>query len=66
MGFDLLREKPVLDIPTLNYVWDWVWRMNALDKPTNANGRSRLGERERFLRALQDMADRETAQTDGA
>ena len=65
--FDLVKEKPSLDIPTLNYVWDWIWRMNAVDKPTNADGRSRLRERERFLKIIQDMADweTETAQTGG-
>lgn len=66
--FDLVKDKPALDIPTLNYVWDWVWRMNAVDKPKNEDGRSRQRERERFLKTLQDMADweKETTQTGGA
>jgi hypothetical protein len=57
--FDLMKEKPSLDIPTLNYVWDWVWRMNAVQTPKNANQRARQGEREYILQLLQDMAGRE-------
>ena len=65
--FDLMDAKPRIDIPTLNYVWDLIWRMNAVRKPKNVKERARQWEREEILQLLQDMAGWEiNTQTDGA
>jgi hypothetical protein len=33
--FDLMKEKPKLDIPTLNFIWDGLWRENACNNRSN-------------------------------
>lgn len=57
MKFDLMHEKPVIDIPTINYIWDALWRINFCVKPTNADLRARHSERERIMEQLQEMAN---------
>jgi hypothetical protein len=59
MTFDLMKDKPKLDIPTLNYVWDWIWRMNAVNKATNEHKRGEQAARANILQLLEYMADRE-------
>lgn len=56
-AFDLMKDIPPLDVPTLNYVWDWLWRMNACAKPTNERQRARLNQREEIMELLREIAD---------
>ena len=56
-NFDLMKNKPALDIPTLNFVWDTLWRSNAANKPINAEQRARSSERAGIMRRLQELAD---------
>ena len=58
-SFDLMKEKPSLDIPTLNFVWDWIWRKDFISKPTNERSRGAAQEREKMLQLLQWFADNE-------
>jgi len=55
--FDLMKAKPTLDIPTLNWLWDRLWRLNTSTRATNAEGRARRLEREAILKMIQDEAD---------
>lgn len=57
--FDLMLNKPKLDIPTLNFVWDTIWRMNAVRDATNERKRCERSARAGILQMLEDMADRE-------
>jgi len=56
---DLMNDKPVLDIPTLNFIWDRLWRHNACMNigRMNDDKRSRSAELIATLRILQEMAD---------
>jgi len=54
---DLMKEKPTLDIPTLNWLWDRLWRLQASIRATNAESRTRRWEREAMLKMIQDEAD---------
>jgi hypothetical protein len=59
--FDLMRDKPELDIPTLNYIWDRLWRHNACVNigRINDDKRSRSAELIATLRILEEMASAE-------
>lgn len=57
--FDLMKEKPQLDIPTLNWAWDWIWRRNSLIKPTNERKRGQKQEMEYISGLLEWMANNE-------
>ena len=59
MTFDLMRDKPKLDILTLNYVWDAIWRMNTVSEATNERKRGEQTARANILQMLEYMADRE-------
>lgn len=60
MKFDLMREKPAeLDIPTLNWVWDELWRRNTAAPAKNINDRIRQDERAALMGRLLDMAEDE-------
>ena len=59
--FDLMKDKPHLDIPTLNWLWDSLWRCNAANRPANAAQRAVRGERERVLKMLEAEAQAQTA-----
>jgi len=56
-NFDLMKDKPLLDRGTLNYVWDVLWRFNATAEPTNNEKRTRINERERIMSYIQELAD---------
>ena len=34
ISFDLMNNKPILDINTLNYLWDYFWRKRYLLRKT--------------------------------
>jgi hypothetical protein len=51
--FDLLKDKPELDIPTLNYVWDMLWRRNAANSRKNTEQRIRCNEREYIMKMIE-------------
>ena len=53
--FDLMKDKPALDIPTLNYVWDMLWRRNRASNPKNAYERASKDEQERILKMLESL-----------
>ena len=55
--FDLMKEKPALDIPTLNYVWDYLWRMNACNSRKNNEQRIRASEQESIMKMVQYFAE---------
>ena len=55
--FDLMKDKPLLDRDTLNYVWDVLWRFNYTTKPTNNNNRAIINERENIMQFIQQLAD---------
>ena len=57
MKFDLMKEKPELDTPTLNYVWDYLWRKNACNRGENADRRSRALEQQSIMLMLQELAN---------
>ena len=59
MKFDLMREKPKLDIPTLNWVWDELWRRNHAAPAKNIDGRIRQDERAALMGRLLNMAEDE-------
>ena len=59
MKFDLMREKPELDIPTLNWVWDELWRRNTAAPAKNIGDRIRQDERAALMGRLLDMAEDE-------
>ena len=56
MKFDLIKELPDLDVKTLNYVWDMLWRFNACSKGKNQDERSRIKEREKIMNHLEEIA----------
>ena len=61
--FDLMKHKPQLDRDTLNYIWDILWRKNAVSKGVNADKRSRIYEREYIMNLLQELANESWDQT---
>ena len=64
-NFDLMKDKPKLDIPTLNYVWDRLWRYNACVNigRMNDDKRSRSAELIATLQKLEEMASTEQEAT---
>lgn len=55
--FDLMKNKPVLDYDTLNYVWDIIWRFNYLNEQKNEQERGAYGEQQRILNYIQTLAN---------
>ena len=56
-NFDLMKNKPLLNRDTLNYVWDVLWRLNATTECTNSDKRIRVNERERIMNYMQQLAN---------
>jgi hypothetical protein len=56
MKFDLMKDKPRVDVPTLNWVWDTLWRRHACMKPKNATMRTRMREIEILMEDLEHEA----------
>ena len=61
--FDLMKDKPVLDAPTLNWVWDSLWRLNACNRGENADRRAKKRAFEYVMGWLEEEV--RTAQTEG-
>lgn len=57
MKMDLLKDKPKIDVPTLNWVWDRLWRRHACMKPRNAALRATRRELEILMEDLQREAE---------
>jgi hypothetical protein len=58
MKLDLMKEKPAIDAPTLNWVWDRLWRRHACMKPRNAAMRAVRSELEMLMDELELEAER--------
>lgn len=58
MKLDLMKEKPAIDVPTLNWVWDRLWRRHACMKPRNAAMRAVRSELEMLMDELEMEAER--------
>ena len=58
MKLDLMKEKPAIDVPTLNWVWDRLWRRHACMKPRNAAMRAVRSELEMLMDELELEAER--------
>jgi len=59
INFELMKDKPKLDIPTLNYVWDILWRFKACNLRKNAKERALFAEYNRLLEFIENMASEE-------
>jgi hypothetical protein len=59
--FDLMGEKPKLDIPTLNFIWDELWRLDFVDKPKNEHKRGEHAARLKIMERLQELANEVTS-----
>lgn len=57
-----MREKPKLDIPTLNFIWDELWRLDFVDKPTNERKRGEHTARLKIMERLQELAKEGTSE----
>jgi hypothetical protein len=54
-----MKDKPKLDIPTLNYVWDILWRFKACNLRKNAKERALFAEYERLMKHIKELAESE-------
>lgn len=54
--FDLMKDNPELDLKTLNFVWDRLWRSNACNKRKNAEQRTEYRTMERIMTMLEGVA----------
>ena len=54
--FDLMQDKPKLDMPTLNFIWDRIMRKDMSTQPRNEFGRQRKQERAEILHLIQEFA----------
>mgnify|MGYP001237378367 CR=1 FL=1 len=59
VNFELMKDKPKLDIPTLNYVWDMLWRFKACNLRKNAKERALFAEYERLMKHIKELAESE-------
>lgn len=59
INFELMKDKPKLDIPTLNYVWDILWRFKACNLGKNEKQRALFAEYNRLLEFIENMASEE-------
>lgn len=57
--FDLMKEKPVLDIPTLNFIWDMLKRSNLCNQRKNVKQRVEYYNQESIMKDLEYYADKE-------
>jgi len=58
--FDLMNEEPILDIPTLNYVWDMLKRSNLCNQRKNEKQRIEYSNKEHIMRELEYYANQKT------
>lgn len=57
--FDLMKEKPQLDINTLNYIWDLLWRDNAVNNCGNIEKRAIYKKQSYLMQTLEELAEKE-------
>jgi hypothetical protein len=55
--FDLMKKRPTLDIATLNYIWDTLWRQEACYRiRPNLERRIRGDETRQIMKMLEAEA----------
>lgn len=59
MEFDLIKEKPKLDIPTLNYIWDTLCRFNTCNRRKNAEQRAIYSYQIQLMEHINEIANSE-------
>lgn len=60
--FDLMRDKPKLDLPTLNFMWDELWRFHSLATTKNEKGRMRKQFLEERMKSIEYWANKEMSE----
>jgi len=55
--FNLMQNIPKLDIDTLNYVYDRLWRFNYTNEKKNERQRAVYVERINIMKMLEELAE---------
>ena len=65
--FDLMKDNPPLDVPTLNWIWDTLWRREACSRVGRQNNdrRSRAREDIKIMAIIEDEARAAIAKATG-
>ncbi|MCK9569039.1 hypothetical protein M0R72_08865 [Candidatus Pacearchaeota archaeon] len=63
--FDLMKDKPALDVPTLNWVWDSLWRRRQSNFQKNEEQRIRAREDDALMVIVESEARAAIAKAGG-